>query len=104
MRLSYVRPGIGWFPDYSIVLDGNGRAKLMMRATLVDDGEDLRDTDVFFAVGYPNFAFGGTESPLSGRQSLKLGEIGVWRIGAALLVWTALAFAHPYLFGVAALP
>lgn len=70
MRLSYVRPGIGWFPDYSITLDGKGRAALTMRATLVDDGEDLRDTDVFFAVGVPNFAFGHVESPLSARQSL----------------------------------
>lgn len=70
VRLSYVRPGIGWFPDYSITLDGHGRAALTMRATLVDDGEDLRDTDVFFAVGVPNFAFGQVESPLSARQSL----------------------------------
>jgi hypothetical protein len=70
VRLSYVRPGIGWFPDYSITLDGDGRAALTMRATLVDDGEDLRDTDVFFAVGVPNFAFGTVESPLSARQSL----------------------------------
>jgi hypothetical protein len=70
VRLSYVRPGIGWFPDYSIKLDGDGRAALTMRATLVDDGEDLRDTDVFFAVGVPNFAFGQVESPLSAGQSL----------------------------------
>lgn len=70
VRLSYLRPGIGWFPDYSIVLDDQGKAELTMRATLVNDGEDLRGTDVFFAVGVPNFAFGGIESPLSGGQSL----------------------------------
>ena len=70
VRLSYLRPAIGWFPDYSITLDGKGRAALTLRATLVDDGEDLRDTDVFFAVGVPNFAFGHVESPLSARQSL----------------------------------
>ena len=54
-----------------------------------------------FAAQTSNIPFGAM---MSGRQSLKLGEIGVWRIGAALLVWTALAFAHPYLFGVQALP
>jgi len=70
VRLSYLRPGIGWFPDYSIVLDGAGQADLTMRATLVNDGEDLRGTDVLFAVGVPTFAFGSIESPLSGRQSL----------------------------------
>lgn len=40
----------------------------------------------------------------SGRQSLKLGEIGWWRIALALVVWAALAWGHPYLFGVHALP
>jgi len=39
-----------------------------------------------------------------GRQSLKLGEIGWWRIVLAVGVWAALAWAHPYLFGVRALP
>nr|QQZ51725.1 NnrU family protein [Phenylobacterium glaciei] len=41
---------------------------------------------------------------LSGRQSLKIGEIGWWRIAVALVIYAALAFGHPYLFGVAALP
>jgi uncharacterized membrane protein len=39
-----------------------------------------------------------------GRQSLKPGEIGWWRIVLAVGVWAALAWAHPYLFGVRALP
>jgi uncharacterized membrane protein len=34
----------------------------------------------------------------AGRQSLKLGEIGIWRSAASLLVWAAFVsgFAHPY--------
>jgi uncharacterized membrane protein len=39
-----------------------------------------------------------------GRQRLDLGEIGWWRIGLAVGVWALLAWAHPYLFGVRALP
>jgi len=39
-----------------------------------------------------------------GRQRLSLGEIGWWRIGLAVGVWGLLAWAHPYLFGVRALP
>lgn len=39
-----------------------------------------------------------------GRQRLSLGEIGWWRIGLAVGVWALLAWAHPYLFGVRALP
>lgn len=37
---------------------------------------------------------------MSGRQSLRLGEIGAVRIGAAVVAYLALLFAHPYLFGV----
>lgn len=41
---------------------------------------------------------------LAGRQKLSLAEIGWWRIALAVAVWAALAWGHPYLFGVAALP
>lgn len=40
---------------------------------------------------------------LSGRQSLRLGEIGLWRIALAVGVYFALLFGHPYVAGVAAL-
>lgn len=40
----------------------------------------------------------------AGRQTLSLGEIGWWRIALAVGVWAALAWGHPYLFGVRALP
>jgi uncharacterized membrane protein len=39
-----------------------------------------------------------------GRQSLNLGEIGWWRLALAVILWAALVFAHPYLFGVSPLP
>lgn len=39
-----------------------------------------------------------------GRQHLSLGEVGWWRIVLAVGVWAALAWGHPYLFGVRALP
>ncbi len=37
-----------------------------------------------------------------GRQSLRLGEIGWWRIVLALVIYVALVFGHPFLFGVSA--
>lgn len=39
---------------------------------------------------------------LAGRQTLKIGEIGWWRILLAVAVWAALIVAHPYAFGVPA--
>lgn len=41
---------------------------------------------------------------LSGRQKLSLGEIGIAPFLTTIAVWAALLFAHPFLFGVAALP
>jgi len=41
---------------------------------------------------------------VQGRQTLKLGEIGWWRLALAVILWAALAFAHPYAFGMRALP
>lgn len=41
---------------------------------------------------------------LGGRQKLRLGEIGWWRIALAVVVWAALAWGHGMLFGVRALP
>jgi uncharacterized membrane protein len=40
----------------------------------------------------------------AGRQRLNVAEIGWWRIALAVIVWAALAWGHPYLFGVPALP
>jgi uncharacterized membrane protein len=38
------------------------------------------------------------------RQSLNLGEIGAVKLGAAVVAWAVLVFAHPYLFGASPLP
>lgn len=40
---------------------------------------------------------------LSGHQKLSLGEIGWWRMALGVAAWAALAWGHPYLFGVRAL-
>lgn len=40
---------------------------------------------------------------VAGRQRLSLGEIGVWRILAAVAVYLALTVAHPYFTGVPAM-
>ncbi|HRD27225.1 MAG TPA: NnrU family protein [Caulobacter sp.] len=37
---------------------------------------------------------------LGGKQTLALGEIGWWRLLLAIVVWAALLWGHPILFGV----
>lgn len=54
-----------------------------------------------FAAMTSNVPFGAI---IGGRNTLRAGEIGAWRIVAALAVWAALLIAHPWLFGVPALP
>jgi uncharacterized membrane protein len=54
-----------------------------------------------FAAQTSNVPFGAI---VSGRQHLSFGEIGWWRIVLAVVIWVALLFGHPYLFGVRALP
>jgi uncharacterized membrane protein len=41
---------------------------------------------------------------LGGRQTLKLGELGWWRPLLAFVIYIALLFGHPYIFGASALP
>jgi uncharacterized membrane protein len=41
---------------------------------------------------------------LSGRNELRLSEIGAWRIAVALAVYVGVVLAHPWLFGAAPLP
>jgi uncharacterized membrane protein len=41
---------------------------------------------------------------LSGRNTLKLGEIGWWRMLVALLVFAAVLFIHPWLFSTSPFP
>ena len=60
----------------------------------------LGETWDAFAARTSNLPFAAIAA---GRQSLRLGEIGWWRIALALAVWAGAIFAHPYAFGVSAL-
>ncbi|HEY0373014.1 MAG TPA: hypothetical protein VGD79_13500 [Thermoanaerobaculia bacterium] len=69
--IRYLRSGLSWLPEYVVELLDDKRARVSMRATLVNDAEDLRNARVRFAVGYPNFAFAGVPSPLTLQQGLQ---------------------------------
>ena len=57
VNLSYLQKGIGWTPSYLVDIKDGKKAKIAMKALLINDVEDLENIDVSFVVGYPNFVY-----------------------------------------------
>ncbi|MGA2922123.1 MAG: hypothetical protein ABSE28_13505 [Candidatus Sulfotelmatobacter sp.] len=70
LTMGYLEHGLGWTPSYLISLKDDQMAQITMQSVLVNDAEDLKDTDLFFAVGVPNFAYANVPSPMALEQSL----------------------------------
>ena len=65
IKLSYLQKGITWAPSYLVDIENEDKARIIMKATVVNDIEDLEDVEVFFVVGYPNFMFANMLSPMT---------------------------------------
>ena len=63
--MMYVEYGLRWIPSYKIILNGKGRAKLKLEATIVNDVTDLDDVSTQLVVGVPSFADNGETDPIS---------------------------------------
>jgi hypothetical protein len=70
LTMGYLEHGLGWTPSYLVSLKDDKTAQVTMQAIVVDDAEDLKDTDLFFVVGVPNFAYANLASPMALEQSL----------------------------------
>lgn len=79
ITVGYLEKGITWSPSYLVDLKDDtdkdksvtsGVAEVTLDAVLANDVEDLDDTDVSFAVGFPNFAFADITSPVSLQQTV----------------------------------
>jgi hypothetical protein len=70
LTMGYLEHGLGWTPSYLVSLQDDKTAQITMQAVLVNDAEDLKDTDFFFVVGVPNFAYANIPSPMALQQSL----------------------------------
>lgn len=68
--LMYVQQGLRWIPAYRVDIDGAGKAKVQMEATLVNDLVDLDRATVHMVVGVPQFAFAGMQDPISLQQEV----------------------------------
>jgi hypothetical protein len=70
LTMGYLEHGLGWTPSYLVTLQDDKTAQITMQAVLVDDAEDIKNADVFFVVGVPNFQFAHIPSPMAMQQSL----------------------------------
>lgn len=63
--------GIRWIPSYRVEARGEPitEARLELEAVLINELADLNNSEVYFVVGVPSFAFQDTISPLSLNQT-----------------------------------
>ncbi len=62
--LMYLSDSIGWTPVYRLELMGDTKARLSLRAEIVNNSEDLGDAELRLAVGIPHFQFADQQSLL----------------------------------------
>lgn len=70
IEMMYLQKGISWVPSYAIDLVSDTKAKLTLRATLMNDIEDIQNANLNFVVGVPNFAYSYLQSPLTSNESV----------------------------------
>ena len=70
ITISYLQKGVTWLPSYEVDISGENKAKITMKAVVVNDIEDLEDVDLYFIVGYPNLQFAEAISPMAMRETL----------------------------------
>jgi len=62
--MMYLQNGLSWTPGYLIELIDDESAQLTLRAEVVNSAEDIKNTDINFVVGVPNFKFANRLSSL----------------------------------------
>lgn len=70
LQMMYLAKGLSWVPSYHIDLLNETQAKVTLRATLMNDLEDLENTSLNLVVGVPNFAYSYLTSPLISTESV----------------------------------
>jgi hypothetical protein len=75
LGIAALERGIRWIPSYRVEVKGTPikEAKLELEAMLINELNDLKDTNVFFVVGVPHFIFEDTISPLFDEHCFRRG-------------------------------
>ncbi len=67
--MMYVQKGVSWVPQYRLVLDGKGNARLYLQASLVNLLTDFHNATVNLVIGVPSFAYKDTPDPIALQQT-----------------------------------
>lgn len=67
--LLYFQKGISWLPNYHLLLLGDNKARLSLKANVLNDAEDLTEATVNFVLGIPSFS--NMEEPLFSSQTME---------------------------------
>jgi hypothetical protein len=68
--MMYLQRGIRWIPNYRVEIDGKGKARIKLQATLLNELADLKDVKAHLVIGVPTFAFKETVDPISLQQTV----------------------------------
>ncbi|MEM6965252.1 MAG: hypothetical protein AAF573_10835 [Bacteroidota bacterium] len=71
-RLMYLQKGIIWAPNYFFQLLGDNKAKLNLKANVMNDLEDLEDVEMNFVVGVPAFRYENVAEPLTSKYNFNV--------------------------------
>jgi hypothetical protein len=71
LGMAYLRKGITWIPEYTLSVLDDETAQLTLRATLVNDVEELVKASVSFVVGVPSFVHADKLTPLAIGQAIR---------------------------------
>jgi hypothetical protein len=63
--MMYLEEGLRWIPNYKLSLDGQGKAKLKLQATLINNLANLDDVSANLVVGVPSFKFKDETDPIA---------------------------------------
>ncbi len=70
VELSYLQKGITWLPSYLIRIINDNKAEIVLKAMLINDAEDIKNTEMDFVVGVPNFKYSNVFSPLTSKEDI----------------------------------
>ncbi|TWT45376.1 hypothetical protein RAS1_17990 [Phycisphaerae bacterium RAS1] len=66
----YLQRGVRWIPSYRVEIDGAGKAKVKLQATLINELVDLDDATAHLVIGVPSFYFKDTIDPIALQQTI----------------------------------